>query len=101
MGQYLVIVSNKAHLDIAECVGFIKKVSKEAAIQLAEEIYSSLSTLDSFPERNPLFEAPKSFPFTLRKHIINTRYIALYTIENQKVVVYRVLDSRRKFGHLV
>ena len=101
MGEYSIIVSNKAHSDIAECVGFVNKVSKEAALKLATGIYKSLSTLNLFPERNPIFEAPMSFPFVLRKHIIDNRYIALYTIEDQSIVVYRALDSRRKFEHII
>ena len=98
MNEYSVIISNKAHSDIAECVG---RASKEAAIKLTNDIYTSLASLDLFPERNPIFNAPKSFPYTIRKQIINDRYIALYTIENQKIVIYRILDSRRKFGHLL
>ena len=101
MDQYQVIISNKAHSDIAECVGFVKNVSLEAARQLVKDIYSSIASLNVLPERNPVFEMPKSFPFTLRKHIINNRYIALYTVEEQKVVIYRLLDSRRKFGHII
>ena len=101
MDEYKIIITSKAHSDIAECVGFVHKVSKESALQLTKDIYSSLSTLSLFPERNPLFEGPKSFPFILRKQIINNRYIALYTIEDQNVVIYRVLDSRRKFAHLI
>ena len=101
MDEYSVIISNKAHSDIAECVGFVNNVSKEAAVELIKEIYASLSSLDLFPERNPIFNTPKSFPHTIRKQIINNRYIALYSIEKQNVVIYRVLDSRRKFGHLL
>ena len=101
MNEYIVVVSSKAHSDIAECVGFVVKVSKEAALKLANDIYGSLATLNLFPERNPIFEMPKSFPYLLRKQIINNRYIVLYTIEDQNVVIYRVLDSRRKFGHLL
>ena len=101
MDQYQVIISNKAHSDIAECVVFVKNVSLEAARQLVKDIYSSIASLNVLPERNPLFEMPKSFPLILRKHIINNRYIALYAVEEQKVVIYRLLDSRRKFGHII
>ena len=101
MSKYNVIISTKAQLDLAECVRFVLNVSKEAAIALANNIYSSLNSLNLFPERNPIFEMPKSFPFTVRKQIINGRYIALYTIEGENVVIYRLLDSRRKFDYLL
>ena len=101
MVPFKVIVSNNAQSDVAECVGFVKKVSKEEAIKLAETLYSSMSSLNMFPERNPIFEMPKSFPLVLRKHIVGGRYIILYTIEQQTVVIYRVIDSRRKFAHLI
>lgn len=101
MNQFKIIISSNAHSDIAECVGFVKNVSLEAAKALAKNIYSSISTLNVLPERNPVFEMPKAFPFTLRKQIIDNRYIVLYTVEKESVVIYRVLDSRRKFTHLI
>lgn len=101
MRQYKIIITNKAHSDIADCVNFVKKVSVEAAKSLALNIYSSIATLNVLPERNSIFEMPKSFPFQTRKQVIDNRYIALYSIEEDSVVVYRVLDSRRKFGHLI
>lgn len=101
MNQYIIIISNKAHSDIAECVNFIKRVSVEAAKSFANEIYSSIHNLGVFPERNALFEMPKSFPFIIRKQIVNNRYVVLYSVENETVYIYRVLDSRRKFTHLI
>lgn len=44
---------------------------------------------------------PKSFPFAIRKLVMNQRYLALYAVEGDKVVIYRILDSRRKFDHLI
>ncbi len=101
MKQFEITILSKAQTDLADCVEFVLKVSKEAAIKLADDIYSSIQSLDVFPERNPIFEMPKSFPFVVRKQIINKRYVALYTIEEEKVVVYRILDTRRKFDYLL
>ena len=101
MERFRVIVSAKAQSDIAECISFVKNISIEAANELVNDFYSSFSSLDVFPEKNPVFEMPKAFPFILRKQVINKRYIALYTVEENNVVIYRVLDSRRKFSHLV
>ena len=101
MDKFSIIISSKAQLDLAESVSFVANVSKEAAIQLANDIYSSIDSLSAFPERNPIFEMPKSFPFVVRKLIINKRDIALYAIENNSVIVYRIIDSRKSFDYLV
>lgn len=101
MEQFEIVVSSKAQQDFSECVSFVLNVSVDAAKQLVDDIYNSIGSLKTFPERNPVFEMPKSFPYILRKQIINGRYIALYSIEEKKVIIYRLLDSRRKFDYLV
>ena len=101
MNNYVVTITSKANEDIAECINFVNKVSPEATKTLLDDIYSSLQSLTTFPERFPIFSMPKSFPFEIRKQVIDGRYIALYSIEDNKIVVYRVLDSRRKFDYLV
>ena len=101
METFKIIFTSKAQSDLAECISFVLKVSKEAAYALANDIYSSVQTLEMFPERNAIFEMPKSFPFTVRKLVINKRYLALYTIENDTVIIYRFIDSRRKFDYLI
>lgn len=101
MEEFNIIISSKAQLDLAESVSFVLNVSKEAAIKLANDIYSAIASLSSFPERNPVFEMPKSFPFIIRKLVVNKRYIVLYTIENNDVVIYRIIDSRRSFDYLI
>ena len=101
MDSYTIIITSKAQADLSSCVAFVLNASKEAAISLANDIYASLESLSNFPERNPVFEMPKPFPFTVRKQIVNKRYALLYTIENNNVVIYRILDSRRKFDYLL
>lgn len=101
MDQYNIIISSKAQSDLAACVGFVLNVSKEAAINLAKDIFASIESLKTYPERNPVFDMPKSFPFTTRKQIVNKRYVILYSIEGNNLVVYRILDSRREFNYLI
>lgn len=97
MPSFKIIISSRAQDDLAECVGFVLNVSLEAARNLADEIYASIETLKAFPEKNPLFGMPKSFPLPIRKLVINKRYIVLYSADGNEVVVYRVLDARRRF----
>lgn len=101
MDKYQVLISHKAQLDLTECISFVLRVSVESASKLADDIYSTIQSLETFPERNPIFEMPKTFPFQIRKQVICNRYIALYAIENNNVVVHRILDSRRKFDFLL
>ena len=99
--EYLVIWTQVALSDLSSCVRFVINVSVDAAKKLKQDVSKAGGSLAFFPERNPVFESPKAFPFVLRKQIVNNRYILLYTIEEQKVVIYRVLDSRKKLGHLI
>ncbi len=101
MKEFEIIITSKAQSDLAECVSFVLNASKEEAIKLTNDIYFSLESLNTFPERNPIFEMPKSFPYTVRKILINKCYLALYSIEDDKVVVYRILDVRRNFDYLI
>lgn len=101
MATFEVVVSSKAQSDLCECVSFLLRVSEEAASALAEEIYACLGSLSDFPERNPLFPMPKACPLAIRKQVIGKRYIALYAIEGQRIVVYRIIDTRRKFDYLL
>ncbi len=101
MDNFKLIITSKAQSDLTECVNFVLNVSKEAAVSLVNEIYSSIESLQTLPERNPIFEMPKSFPFTIRKLIIKKRYVALYALEDNNVVIYRILDSRRKLDYII
>ena len=101
MTLYSVVWSSKALSDLAECIQFLLNVSKEAAVNLRNEAFSCANGLEAFPEKNPIFEMPKSFPFILRKQVVSKRYILLYTIEKEKIVIYRMIDCRKQFGSLL
>ena len=101
MVLYQIIWSTKALSDLAECVQFVLNVSVEAANNLRNEAFSAANGLEAFPEKNPIFEMPKSFPFVVRKQIVSKRYALLYTIEKDKIVIYRMLDCRRQFNSLL
>lgn len=101
MGSFEILITSRAQSDLAECVSFVLKVSKEAGRKLAKDIYSSIESLGTFPERNAVFPMPKSFPNIVRKLVINRRYLVLYVVTAQRVIVYRILDARRKFNNLI
>lgn len=93
--------SEKAVGDLGEHVAFQRRVSVEAASGLAAKILSAGESLTTFPERFQEFEMPSGFPVVVRKCVVDKRYILLYGIENERVIIYRVLDARRKFDGLL
>lgn len=101
MQVYNIFVTSRAQANLAECLGFVLNVSKEAANVLKKDFEEAIYSLRTFPERNPPFKMPKYTPFITKKHVVNGRYIFVYSIENSSVIVYAVLDSRRNFEQLL
>lgn len=93
--------TSKAVSDLGACVSFVRRVSLEAAKKLSSDLLSAANSLSSFPERFPEFSMPKSFPFVVRKFVVNGRYILLFAVEENEVVIYRVLDARKSFTSLL
>ena len=100
MEKYEILISPIAQEDILTCIGFVKNVSLEAAKELFKEIYSFIESLETFPERNSIFEMPHGTNREIRKGIVDKRYIVIYEIEKQ-IIVHRVLDSRKGFDQLI
>ena len=44
---------------------------------------------------------PKNFPVPVRKCVVDGRYILLYGVNDATVMIYRVLDARKKFDGLL
>lgn len=99
--DYKVEWSSKSVSDLTEHVSFVKKVSKETAFTLSSNIINAALSLSSFPERFPEFHMPYNFPVVIRKCVVDGRYIILYGILGNSVVIYRVLNARRNFGGLI
>ena len=96
MNEYKIDITQRAYSDIYECVLFVKNVSLEAAKNLHEEIINSINSLSSFPNKYPEIEDLKIRESTVRKMPIhNGRYVILYKVEKDVVVVYDILDTRK------
>lgn len=100
MKKYEIEISAKAQEDILNCIGFLKNVSLDAANNLLSELFAFIESLENFPERNSLFEMPEGTNRQIRKGIVNKRYIVFYEIE-ERVIVHRVLDSRKGLEQLI
>ena len=99
--EYRVQWSAKSVSDLGGHVAFQKKASIEAAQTLSLKVISAGMSLSSFPERFPEFPMLRNFPCTIRKYVVDGRYILLYGVIGDAVMIYRVLDARRKFDGLL
>lgn len=99
--SYHVEWSAKSVSDLSEHVAFLKKVSKEAAKKMSSAIVSMADSLAEFPERCPEFSMLCNFPVPIRKCIVDGRYILLFGVRADSVMIYRVLDARRSFDGLL
>ena len=101
MGKYTILWRPEAIQDVDSHLVFLSKVSKEAAFQLNNFLLDAANSLIDFPERNPVFEMTEGFQTNVRKMVVNKRYLLIYVIEGETVEIYRVLDTRKQFEHLL
>ena len=99
--NYKVEWSAKSASDLGEHISFQKKISIEAAISINTSIISMGESLSVFPERFPEFPMPANFPIIIRKCVVNNRYIILYGVIDNRVMIFRILDARKKFDGLI
>ena len=97
--KYNVVVLGKALADINACVAFLARVSKEASLKLQDQIYDAIDSLEELPERHEILEVFKGST-SFRQFLVNERYIVVYLIEAEKVVVHAVVDKRKGFQHI-
>ena len=96
MVQFKILIAQKAFSSISEHVLFVRNVSLEAAKELYEETMTSLRSLSSFPERYPEIQDLRIAGARVRKMSIhNGRYVALYKVDGDTVVIYDVIDTRK------
>ena len=95
-----IIITSRAQTDISTCITFVLNISKDAS-KVSKEIFKSIESLKQFPERFPAFNMPNYASYAYRKMVINKRYIAIYSLEEDTIVIHRVLDGRRGYSSLV
>jgi len=96
MIEYEVIITQRAYTSIVECTSFVRSVSQSASITLYDEIMSSIRSLTSFPSRYPEIQNLEYRGGKIRRMLIhNGRYCILYKIDDQKVIIYNILDCRK------
>ena len=95
MAEYKVIVSERADMMMVRHARFLAKVSKNAALRLADEFESVVNELEENPYQFPL-ETDENLPGGMyRKALFCKWYKAIFIIEEQNVYLDAVLDCRQ------
>ena len=94
MKQYTVLITDKALTDMEEIYDYIaiQLQAPENAIGQYNRIAEAIEGLNTFPERAKLMESEPERMIGLRQLVVDN-YSAFYVIENEKVIVTRVLYS--------
>ena len=96
MAEFKISITQRAFSSINEHMLFARNVSLEAAKDLYEETMTSLRSLSLFPERCPEIQDLRIVGARIRKMSIhNGRYVALYKVDGDTVVIYDVIDTRK------
>ena len=96
MAELKVSITQRAFSSINEHMLFVRNVSLEAAKELYEETMASLRPLSSFPERCPEIQSLRIVGSRVRKMLIHSgRYVALYKVDGDTVVIYDVIDTKK------
>lgn len=94
MRQYKVKITNKALHDMESIYEYIAHnlLSTDNAMKQYDRIAKAIETLKTFPERCRRLEI-ESEPKTGMRRLLVDNYSVVFTIENEAVVVLRVLYS--------
>ena len=96
MNNYSITITQKAYSSITECVLFVNNVSSDAANHLYEEMMNAIRSLSSFPNKYPEVPGLLIRDIKVRKMPIHDgRYVILYKVENDNVVIYDIIDMRK------
>lgn len=93
MVMYNVIVLNSAHKDIDDIYNFCNNISINYALKVRSKIRQAIQSLKYFPIINPFYAVLENE--ILRKHIVDKRYLIIFSVIGQTIVVFHIIDGRR------
>ena len=95
MSNYEVIINRHAYITLKRNIKFLRKFSISYSQKIEAMIDNSIINLKYFPDIHPIFK--KTNKNIYRKIIIEKRYLIVYTVKHQKVLVYYILDGRQSY----
>lgn len=93
MNEYSIIMIRESHSTLKDCMLFLSNFSIPYSIKIHYIILNSIKSLKYFPNINPIFK--KTSKNLYRKLIVINRYLVIYTVKQNTVLSYYILDGRR------
>lgn len=99
MKQYKVQITDKALADMEEIYNYIaiQLQAPENAIGQYNRIAKAIEALNIFPQKARLMESERERIIGLRQLVVDN-YSVFYVVENERVIVMRVLYSASDIG---
>lgn len=94
MTKYKVVILDSAFEDLESIHFFCKNTYNEQySSKVIKFLIKEILSLDIFPLLNPVYYI--SNHFILRKKIVYKRYLIIFTVINDTVFIYNIIDGRR------
>ena len=99
MKKYNIIVLDSAFIDLEEIHDFYKNnFSLNYASKITKHLLTETFSLTIFPFANPVYYITSDY--IIRKKIVNKRFLIIFTIIQNSVLVYNIIDGRRNIAPL-
>lgn len=100
-GIYQVTVSKRAAQQLVSHAAFVAQLEEGLARRLVEDFRAAAASLERFPYRNPVLRWPVFPSEKYRKMLFAKRYLLLYQIKGEQVLIEYVLDGRQDYQWLL
>ena len=94
--MYNVMILSAAHKDIDDIYNFCNNISINYALKVRNKIRQAIQSLKYFPFINPLYVILDNQIF--RKHIVEKRYLIIFSVIAQTIVVFHIIDGRKNIN---
>jgi len=99
--KYTVYWTKIAQDDFIEIIEYISLDNKSIAEEIFEKIKKQIMKLESFPERGRIVPELDFYNINNYRELIITPWRIIYRVEEQKVYILSMIDSRRNFEDII
>ena len=91
--MYNILILDCAYSDKNTIYEFCLNINSNYANKVINQIDNAINSLKLFPFINPLYAVFKNEIF--RKHIVVKRYLIIFSIIGQTIVIFHIIDGRK------